>query len=71
MVRAALRAIDAADTVLIVGTSLVVYPAAAYVRYFSGEHLVLINKTPTSQDYRADLLIEGAVGQILGQIEVR
>lgn len=68
VVRGALRAIDAADTMVIVGTSLVVYPAAAYVRYFSGEHLVLINKTPTPMDHEAELAIYDDVVHVVSQL---
>lgn len=64
----ALRAIDAADTMVIVGTSLVVYPAAAYVRYFSGEHLVLINKTPTPMDHEAEIAIYDDVVHVVEQL---
>jgi len=68
VVRGALRAIDAADTMVIVGTSLVVYPAAAYVRYFSGEHLVLINKTPTPMDHEAEIAIYDDVIHVVEQL---
>ena len=65
VVRSALRAIDEADTMVIVGTSLVVYPAAAYARYFHGEHLVLINKTPTPMDEEAELAIYDDVVRVV------
>ncbi|MBR4889499.1 MAG: NAD-dependent protein deacylase [Clostridia bacterium] len=68
VVRGALRAIDAADTMVIIGTSLVVYPAAAYVRYFSGEHLVLINKTPTPMDHEAEIAIYDDVVHVVEQL---
>ena len=68
VVRGALRAIDEADALIIVGTSLVVYPAAAYVRYFSGEHLVLINKTPTAMDHEAELAIYDDVVHVVEQL---
>ncbi len=68
VVRGALRAIDAADTMVIVGTSLVVYPAAAYVRYFSGEHLVLINKTPTPMDHEAEIAVYDDVIHVVSQL---
>lgn len=67
----AIRDISKADMLIVAGTSLTVYPAAGLVNYYAGGRLVLINKTPTPYDYKADLLIEGAVGEILGQIEVR
>ena len=42
---------------VIIGTSLVVYPAASFVRYFRGEHLILINKTPTDYDGMAEMAL--------------
>ncbi len=51
----AVDAIAAADTMVIIGTSLVVYPAASFVRYFRGEHLILINKSETSYDSMAEM----------------
>ena len=59
------QAISNAEVLIIAGTSLVVYPAAGFVNYFSGDKLVIINMSPTSQDRNADLLIEGPVGKIL------
>jgi len=53
----AIDAIAAADTMVIIGTSLVVYPAASFVRYFRGEHLILINKTPTDYDGMAEMAL--------------
>lgn len=53
----AVQAISEADLMFIIGTSLVVYPAASYVRYFRGENLVLINKTETSCDHMARLAV--------------
>lgn len=67
----AVRDISKADMLIVAGTSLTVYPAAGLVNYYAGDRLVLINKTPTPYDHKADLLIEGAVGEILDQIEVR
>jgi len=67
----AVRDISKADMLIVAGTSLTVYPAAGLVNYYMGGRLVLINKTPTPYDYKADLLIEGPVGEILSQIEVR
>ncbi|MEG1857428.1 MAG: NAD-dependent protein deacylase [Pseudoflavonifractor sp.] len=59
-----------ADMLIIGGTSLAVYPAAGLVNYYRGTRLVLINKTPTPYDANADLVIAGAIGEVLGQIEV-
>ena len=66
----AIRAISRADLLIVGGTSLAVYPAAGLVNYYTGNRLVLINKSPTPYDHKADLLIEGAVGQVLDQIKV-
>lgn len=56
-----------ADVLIIGGTSLVVYPAAGFVNYFRGSKLVLINKSQTSFDGRADLVINDAIGKVLGE----
>ncbi len=63
----AVRAISQADTLIIGGTSLVVYPAAGLIDYFRGKNLVLINKSTTSADNRADLVIHDAIGKVLGE----
>ena len=60
-------AIQAADVLIVGGTSLSVYPAAGLLHYYTGARLVLINKTPTQMDSRADLLIAGSVGEALWQ----
>lgn len=54
---AAISEIKKADTLIIIGTSLTVYPAAYYINYFRGKNLVIINETPTSQDHIATLVI--------------
>ena len=71
VLQGALTDIQSADLLIIGGTSLVVYPAASLIQYFQGEHLVLINKSPTPYDRRADLAIAGPIGEILGRIQVR
>ena len=48
------------------GTSLGVYPAAGLIRYYRGHKLVLINKTPTPFDGKADLLIHDSLGKVFG-----
>ena len=63
----AVRAISQADTLIIGGTSLVVYPAAGLINYFKGKNLVLINKSSTSADNKADLVIHEAIGKVLGE----
>lgn len=57
-----------ADMLIIGGTSLVVYPAAGLIDYYQGNKLVLINKSVTSMDSRADLVLSGPIGEILGSI---
>ena len=59
--------IAAADTLIIGGTSLVVYPAAGLADYFRGKHLVVINLSSTHADARAELSISAPIGQVLGQ----
>ena len=66
----AIKAISQADMLIIGGTSLVVYPAAGLIDYYSGSRLVLINKAPTSRDNTADLVISGSIGEILSKIKV-
>lgn len=61
----AIRAISKADTLIIGGTSLVVYPAAGLIDYFRGKHLVLINKSTTSADNRADLIIHEDIAGVM------
>jgi NAD-dependent deacetylase len=55
---------------IIGGTSLTVYPAAGFIRAFSGQHLVLINRDPTPNDSMADLVINDSIGKVLGRIKV-
>ena len=64
VLRASIDAIRAADLMVIAGTSLAVYPAAGLMDYFDGSHLVIVNKTPTPQDRRADLCIAANVGRV-------
>ena len=61
----AIRAIQQADTMIIGGTSLVVYPAAGLIRYFGGKKLVLINKQATPYDGQADLVINDSIGKVM------
>jgi len=56
-----------ADMLIIGGTSLTVYPAAGLIDYYRGNKLVLINKSVTPMDNRADLVISGPIGEILGE----
>lgn len=67
---AAMRAIDAADLLIVGGTSLSVYPAAWYAAEYKGP-LVIINRTTTSMDQRADLIIRAPIGETLGELMAR
>jgi len=67
----AIRAISTADTMIVAGTSLTVYPAAGLVRYFEGNNLILINRDATGLDSRADLVIHDSVGKVFSQIKIR
>lgn len=60
--------IKKADLLIIGGTSLSVYPAAGLIDYFTGKHLVLINKDNTAKDSHADLLIKKPIGEVFGQL---
>ena len=60
-----IEAIQAADTLIIGGTSLVVYPAAGLINYFHGKHLVLINKSSTPADRKADLVINDSIDKVM------
>ncbi len=63
----AMRAIAAADTLIVGGTSLAVYPAAGLLRYFRGDTLVVINKQPTPADGMANLVLNLPIGQALAE----
>ncbi len=63
--------ISNADTLIIGGTSLVVYPAAGLINYFNGSKLVLINKSETPYDSLASLVINEAIGETLDQIKIK
>jgi len=64
------NAISDADTLIIGGTSLNVYPAAGLIQYFRGKNLVIINKSPTSADRKASLHLNGNIGEIFSQIRI-
>ncbi len=70
-IQKSIQAIEEADTLIIGGTSLVVYPAAGFIDYFKGKHLVVINKSETAKAVRAELSISAPIGQVLKQIEVK
>ena len=70
-IQRSIQAISEADTLIIGGTSLVVYPAASFIDYFHGRHLVVINKSATAREVGAELTISAPIGEILGQITVK
>ncbi len=65
VIHGAAEHISKADTLIIGGTSLVVYPAAGLIQYFSGKNLILINKSETSKDGHADLIVRRPIGEVL------
>lgn len=67
-INGAVNAIANADTLIVGGTSLVVYPAAGLIRYFKGKNLVLINKSSTPYDDKANLVINAPIGKVLGEV---
>lgn len=69
-VSGAINAIKNADCLIVAGTSLNVYPAAGFIRYFCGKYFVLINRDPTPADSMADLVIHDKVGKVLSAINV-
>ncbi|MBQ6264391.1 MAG: NAD-dependent protein deacylase [Clostridia bacterium] len=69
-VMSSVRHIQNADTLIIAGTSLTVYPAAGFVRYFNGDNLVLINRDKTPMDSMATFITHENVGKVLSELEV-
>lgn len=65
----AIEAIEQADCLIVVGTSLIVYPAASYLSYFKGKHLILINRSKTSYDGIAELVFNEDVVDVVNQLE--
>lgn len=69
-IQGSVSAISQADMLIVGGTSLVVYPAAGLIDYFSGKYLVVINKGETSRDGHADLLIQEPIGAVFEKIKM-
>ena len=65
---AAVEAISRAELMIVGGTSLAVYPAAGLLNYFSGKHLVIINKSETPGDDMAQLVIHEPIGKVLNKV---
>ena len=68
VIRQSVYAIANADTLIIGGTSLAVYPAASFIDYFRGRHLVVINKGTTAREVGAELVIGAPIGEVLGAV---
>ena len=68
MLSGACAAIEQADMLIIGGTSLSVYPAAGLIDLYRGHRLVLVNKTATSRDSRADLIVRDPIGQAFAEL---
>ena len=68
VVKQSILQIQQADLLIVGGTSLSVYPAASFIQYFCGEHLVMINRSKTSLDEKADLILQKNLGTIFSQI---
>ena len=66
-----IKAISEANVLIIGGTSLAVYPAASFIDYFHGEHLVVINKSETQKSVRATLTINEPIGEVFSQITLQ
>ena len=66
VVSKAIQYISRADVLIVGGTSLVVYPAAGLIDFFTGRRLVIVNRTPTPRDRQADLCIAANVGEVFG-----
>lgn len=69
IIQKSIQAIAEADMLIIGGTSLIVYPAAGFIDYFHGKHLVLINKDATARDVGAELTIHEPIGEVFGQLK--
>ncbi len=64
-----ISAIMTCDVLVVIGTSLTVYPAAGFIRYFKGSYLILINKQPTSYDNSADMVFNEDVCEVVKKIK--
>ena len=68
-IQRSISAIMTCDVLVVIGTSLSVYPAAGFVRYFRGEYIIVINKQPTPYDNQADLLFNEDVVEVIKKIQ--
>lgn len=70
VISGSIKAISEANVLIIGGTSLAVYPAAGFIDYFRGKHLIVINKSQTQKSVGATLTIQQPIGEVFSQIEV-
>lgn len=70
VIEKAVSAISAADMLIVAGTSLKVYPAAGFIRYFKGERLALINREATEMNSFFSLIIKSNLGDVMDKIEI-
>lgn len=68
IIRGSIKAISEADTLIIGGTSLVVYPATGLIDFFRGKTLILINKSTTSADNKADIIIKDDINKVFKEV---
>lgn len=68
VVEGAIEAIQTAEVLIIGGTSLSVYPAAGFIRYFRGHTLCVINQSPTSADVSAQIVLRDPIDQVFGEV---
>ena len=68
VMRGAMHAIAHADLLIVGGTSLSVYPAAGLIDWYAGSRLVLVNRTPTPRDGRANLILRDPIGQVFQRL---
>ncbi|MBQ2658350.1 MAG: NAD-dependent protein deacylase [Erysipelotrichaceae bacterium] len=71
VINGALRVISQADLMVVCGTSLVVYPAAGFIRYFSGDNLAIINRDATSYDSNCDIVIHDDLVKTFKELKIR
>lgn len=69
IINKAIKAIEECDLLIVAGTSLVVYPAASFINYYRGNNLVIINKSSTSYDRMANLVINENIGDIFSKLK--
>lgn len=65
-----IQALSEAELLIVGGTSLAVYPAAGLINYFHGKYIVLINKSATSLDFKANLVFHESIGKVLSSIKI-